>query len=136
MSSLKDLILDAKYEDIDEATTTGNVAGYGTPFAFGDDSEESKKKKKKNATTSTGYEIVENINLIKEEAWRLSGRDEKYIDFQKKVDEQPLKTIQNTNIRNFISSVPHQHSHLIKFHNWETAMVELTKEIKRRKPND
>ena len=67
MSSLRDLILDAKYEDIDEATTTGDVAGYGTPYAFGDNSEKSKKKKKKNATTSTGYEIVENINLIKEE---------------------------------------------------------------------
>ena len=67
MSSLKDLILDAKYDDIDEATTSGDVAGYGTPFAFGDGSEKSKKKKKKNATNSTGYEIVENINLIKEE---------------------------------------------------------------------
>ena len=45
MSSLRDLILDAKYEDIDEATTTGDVAGYGTPYAFGDNSEKSKKKK-------------------------------------------------------------------------------------------
>ena len=67
MSSLKDLILDAKYEDIDEATTTGDVAGYGTPFAFGDGSKKSKKKKKKISTNSTGYEIVENINLIKED---------------------------------------------------------------------
>ena len=67
MSSLKDLILDAKYEDIEEATTTGDVAGYGTPFAFSDGGKKSKKKKKDISTNSTGYEIVENINLIKEE---------------------------------------------------------------------
>ena len=67
MTSLKELILDAKYDDIDEATTTGDVAGYGTPFAFSDGGKKSKKKKKDISTNSTGYEIVENVNLIKEE---------------------------------------------------------------------
>jgi len=67
MTSLKQLILDAKYDDIEEATTTGDAAGYGTPFAFSDGGKKSKKKKKDISTNSTGYEIVENINLIKEE---------------------------------------------------------------------
>ena len=67
MSTLKNLILDAKYDDIDEATATGDVAGYGTPFAFSDKSKKSKKKKRDISTNSTGYEIVENVNLIKEE---------------------------------------------------------------------
>ncbi len=85
---------------------------------------------------SANLQAAHEAHEIKYYALELAERNEKYIDFQKKVDEQQLKTIQNTIIRNFISSVPHQHSHLIKFHNWETAMVELTKEIKRRKTND
>ena len=34
-------------EELDEITTTGDVAGYSTPFAFSDDSEKDKKRKKK-----------------------------------------------------------------------------------------
>ena len=45
-------------EDIDEITSTGNVDGYGTPFAFSDGSKKAKKKKKKYSTNSTGYEMV------------------------------------------------------------------------------
>ena len=53
MSSLRDLILDAKYEDIDEATTTGDVAGYNTPFAFKGKCKKGKKKNKEISTNST-----------------------------------------------------------------------------------
>ena len=41
-------------ESLEEITTTGNVAGYSTPFAFG----KMKKKKKKNLEKQTGYKFV------------------------------------------------------------------------------
>ena len=52
-------------EELEEATATGNVAGYQTPNAFGDDSKKSKKKTK-DVATQAGYTVVEddirNIN--------------------------------------------------------------------------
>jgi hypothetical protein len=56
--------LDAKvsgmYKDaelkVDEATTTGNVDGYGTPYAFGRPEDEDKKGKKQ--ADLTGYSVV------------------------------------------------------------------------------
>ena len=56
IKSLTEEILDE--EDLDEMTATGNVDGYGTPFAFSDGSKKAKKKKKKYSTNSTGYEVV------------------------------------------------------------------------------
>ena len=56
-------------EDLEEVTTTGNVDGYSTPFAFS--SKEDEKKKKKKLTKSTGYSVVKeeldnnDIKLIK-----------------------------------------------------------------------
>tara|TARA_R100000697_G_scaffold4125_1_gene8984 strand:+ start:876 stop:1175 length:300 start_codon:yes stop_codon:yes gene_type:complete len=41
-------------ESIEEITTTGDVAGYSTPFAFG----KMKKKRKKNIEKQTGYKFV------------------------------------------------------------------------------
>ena len=41
-------------EGLEEITTTGDVAGYSTPFAFG----KMKKKKKKNIEKQTGYNFV------------------------------------------------------------------------------
>ena len=43
-------------ESLEEITTTGDVAGYLTPFAFS--SKEDEKKKKKRLTKSTGYSVV------------------------------------------------------------------------------
>ena len=45
-------------ESIEEITTTGDVAGYSTPFAFSDNSEEEKKKRLKRIKKSTGYTAV------------------------------------------------------------------------------
>ena len=45
-------------EELDEITTTDNIAGYDSPLAFGDNSRASKKKKKKISTNSTGYDVV------------------------------------------------------------------------------
>ena len=43
-------------ESLEEITTTGDVAGYSTPFAFS--SKEDEKKKKKRLKKSTGYKFV------------------------------------------------------------------------------
>ena len=43
-------------ESLEEITTTGDVAGYSTPFAFS--SKEDEKKKKKRLKKSTGYSFV------------------------------------------------------------------------------
>ena len=43
-------------ESLEEITTTGNVAGYSTPFAFS--SKEDEEKKKKRLKKSTGYSFV------------------------------------------------------------------------------
>ena len=43
-------------QSLEEITTTGDVAGYSTPFAFS--SKEDEKKKKKRLKKSTGYEPV------------------------------------------------------------------------------
>ena len=41
-------------ESLEEITTTANVDGYSTPFAFG----KMKKKRKKNIEKQTGYKFV------------------------------------------------------------------------------
>lgn len=46
-----------KVRSMNEATTTGNVAGYQTPYAFSGEGDDEKKKK---AIERTGYTIVEN----------------------------------------------------------------------------
>jgi len=56
IKSLTEEILDE--EDLDEMTSTGNIAGYSTPFAFTGKKKKNKKKKKEVSTNSTGYDIV------------------------------------------------------------------------------
>ena len=56
IESLTQEILDE--EELDEITTTDNIAGYDSPMAFDDDSKKSKKKKRKISTNSTGYDMV------------------------------------------------------------------------------
>ena len=56
IKSLTEEILDE--EDLDEMTSTGNIAGYSTPFAFTGKSKKNKKKKKKRLKKSTGYKFV------------------------------------------------------------------------------
>ena len=70
------------------------------------------------------------INYIKESAWKLADRDEKYIEFQKTIDEKEISSLQNTFIRNFINSIPPKYNHLIEFHDWDSAMDYISKIIK------
>ena len=58
---VKSLTLEIAKEDLDEMTTTGNVDGYNTPFAFTGNSKKSKKKNKKISTNSTGYDVVNEV---------------------------------------------------------------------------
>tara|TARA_B100000287_G_C20601770_1_gene768377 strand:+ start:938 stop:1174 length:237 start_codon:yes stop_codon:yes gene_type:complete len=51
-------------EELDEATTTGDVEGYNTPFAFSGGEKEDKEKRNRYSTNSTGYKIVK--ELVKE----------------------------------------------------------------------
>lgn len=68
LKEILDEILDEVQKELDEATTTGNVAGYQTPHAFSDKGKKDKKRKKKIATT-LGYSVVggdvNNINEAK-----------------------------------------------------------------------
>ena len=54
IKSLTEEILDE--EELEEITTTGDIEGYSTPFAF--TGKKGKKKKKKISTNSTGYKVV------------------------------------------------------------------------------
>ena len=76
---------------------------------------------------------VHEINYIKESAWRLTERDEKYINFQKMVDTKEMNSLRNTAIRNFINSVPPRYNYLVEFHDWNSAMDYVDKIIKEGK---
>lgn len=57
-SIIQQLIKEVEEEEIEEATVTGDVAGYNTPMAFTGGKNKGKKKKKKISTNSTGYKQV------------------------------------------------------------------------------
>ena len=56
--SFKDLLESLIKDELEEATTTDDIAGYDSPMAFTGNSEQSKKKKRRIATNSTGYKPV------------------------------------------------------------------------------
>ena len=76
----------------------------------------------------TMYEIQQ----LKHMHYDLLERDQKYIDFQKTIDEREMKSLKNTLIRNYINAVPPRYNHLIKFHDWDSAMLYLDKLLKER----
>ena len=58
MDKLKEIIRELVKKELEEATTTGNIAGYETPNAFTGGPGKGKKKKREIATNSTGYNVV------------------------------------------------------------------------------
>ena len=58
MDKLKEIIRELVKKELEEATTTGNIAGYDTPNAFTGGVGKGKKKKKEISTNSTGYNVV------------------------------------------------------------------------------
>jgi len=61
LKEILDEILDEVEKELDEATATGNVAGYQTPYAFGNNRKKDKKKEKETATQA-GYTLAESVN--------------------------------------------------------------------------
>ena len=64
LSKFIEEIIQEVQTELDEATTSANVAGYQTPMAFSDDSEKDKKLKKKIAT-ALGMKLVGKVNESK-----------------------------------------------------------------------
>ena len=58
MDKLKEIIRELVKKELEEATTTGDIAGYETPHAFTGGPGKGKKKKKEISTNSTGYNVV------------------------------------------------------------------------------
>jgi hypothetical protein len=66
LKEILDEILDEVQKELDEATTTGNVDGYQTPYAFSKGNKHKKRKKK--IATQLGYSVVGNdIDNINED---------------------------------------------------------------------
>ena len=76
---------------------------------------------------------VYEIRYLKEEALRIVGRDEKYIQWQVKIDEKEINSLKATCIRNFINAIPPQYNHLVEFHDWNSAMKYIDKVVKEAK---
>jgi len=77
------------------------------------------------------------INQLKYMALEMSGKDERFVEFQKSIDQQELSSMKNTMIRNFVNCIPPKYNHLVPFRDWSTAMdyinTELHKEKERQK---
>ena len=58
MDKLKEIIRELIRKELEEVSTSANVPGYQTPYAFSGGRKKDKKKKKKIATNSTGYSKV------------------------------------------------------------------------------
>jgi len=76
---------------------------------------------------------VYEIKYLKEEAMKLAGRDDKFIEWQAKVDENQIKSLKATCIRNFINAIPPRYNHLVEFHDWDSAMNYIDKTMKEAK---
>ena len=75
--------------------------------------------------------VVE-IQHLKYMSYELLERDEKYIQFQKTIDQKELKSLKNSLIRDYINTVPTKYNYMIKFHDWESAMNYLNNLLKEK----
>tara|TARA_B100001123_G_C14335576_1_gene640927 strand:+ start:74 stop:403 length:330 start_codon:yes stop_codon:yes gene_type:complete len=76
---------------------------------------------------------VYEIKYLKEEAMKIAGRDDKYIEWQARIDKRQIESLKTTCIRNFINSVPSRYNHLVKFNDWNSAMEYIDKIIEEGK---
>jgi len=72
MDKLKEIIRELIRNELEEATTTGDIAGYDTPNAFTGGSGKGKKKKKEISTNSTGYDVVK--EAVSPRGWNMSKK--------------------------------------------------------------
>lgn len=59
-----------------------------------------------------------------------TGKNKQEIEITEKVSEYHLDSVRKTIIRNFVSSFPKKYSSILKFYDWESAMVHLDELIK------
>ena len=63
-------------EEVEEASATGDVDGYETPYAFVGDTEKDKEEWEKDAVKDTGYKVVgEKVVFYKDDQKRLRRFD-------------------------------------------------------------
>ncbi len=76
---------------------------------------------------------VTEIQQLKYMSYEILDRDEKYIEFQKMIDEKELNSLKNSLIRDYINTIPAKYNYMIKFHNWDTAMSYLNNLLKEKR---
>ena len=64
---LRNVIRKLIQNELDEATTTGAVPGYQTPFAFGDEDDEKREDDIEDFLDTYGYEMAELAKKAREE---------------------------------------------------------------------
>lgn len=100
-----DEIISEVEKELDEATTTGDIAGYETPNAFSDGSDATKRRKKKIAT-QLGMQLVGKVESVNEAHTSFvsgnSGRTITHLDNKK---YQLTKDIKGAQIGNYHSVV-------------------------------
>ena len=75
---------------------------------------------------------VAEIQQLKYMSYEMLNRDEKYIEFQKAIDQKERKSLKNSLIKDYINSVPSRYNSMIKFHDWDTAMSYLNNLLKEK----
>ena len=79
-------------------------------------------------SAQTTYHVYELKYLFLKEA----GKSEEQVEYEKKIDQMQLKSVQDTIIRNVLTNYPPKYIHLLKFDDWDSAMKHLTEVIKKR----
>ena len=72
-------------------------------------------------------ETVAATSKIKYNALQASGKDERYIEFQKSVDDAVLISMRNTAIRKFLNKIPTKYDYFVPFQDWDGAVEYLNK---------
>ena len=70
--SMREVIRELVEKELEEMTATGDIGGFGTPYAFQGNKEANRTKRRKSAAAS-GYKVVQN-----DEANRSFSLDEKF----------------------------------------------------------
>ena len=95
LDKLKEIIRELIKNELEEASTSANVPGYQTPYAFRGKRKKDKDKEKKIATNSTGYDRVNE-----------GSYEEKQIMNQLKGDDLALQIISSKGKTNFLKLTP------------------------------
>ena len=72
------------------------------------------------------------IQQLKYMHYEILERDQKYIEFQKAIDQREMKSLKDTIVRNYINTIPTRYNYLIKFNDWDSAMLYLNNLLKER----